>query len=84
MKVEFLEKTQEYLDNSAQVAAKAAGVAVDSAKAVKGAAVRTYDAAGSVVSLTGRQIRRKPVVSVLAAIGAGFLLGLLIGRKTKG
>jgi len=96
----------EFLGGTADVAAKAAGVAVDgamvakgavvdgakavkvaavsSAKAVKVAAVHSYDAAGSVVNLTGRQIRRKPVTAVLAAIGAGFLIGLLIGRKTKG
>jgi ElaB/YqjD/DUF883 family membrane-anchored ribosome-binding protein len=65
--------------------AKAVKVAaVSSAKAVKVAAVHTYGAAGSAVSATGRQIRRKPLVSVLVAIGAGFVFGLLIGRKTKG
>jgi len=85
----------EYLGSTAHVAAKAAGVAVegamvakgavvDGAKAVKVAAVQSYNAAGSAVSATGRQIRRKPVVSVLTAIGAGFVFGLLIGRKTKG
>jgi len=81
MKADILEKTADYLGGSAHVAA---GAAVDGAKAVKSAAVHSYNAAGSVVSLTGRQIRRKPVVAVLAAIGAGFVLGLLIGRKTKG
>lgn len=95
MKADILDKTQEYLGNSAHVAAKAGGVmadgakivggaAVDGAKAVKVAAVRSYDAAGVAVSATGRQIRRKPVVSALIAIGAGFVFGLLIGRKTKG
>ena len=95
MKADILERTQEYLGSSAHVAAKAGGVVVDGAKivggvaadgakVVKGAAVRSYDAAGVAVSATGRQIRRKPVISVLVAIGAGFVLGLLIGRKTKG
>lgn len=65
--------------------AKAVKVAaVGGAKAVQVAAVQSYNAAGTAVSATGRQIRRKPVTAVLAAIGAGFVLGLLIGRKTKG
>lgn len=95
MKAEILEKTSEYLGGTAQVAAKVGGVVVDGAmvakggvvdgaKAVKVAAVHTYNAAGTAVSATGRQIRRKPMVSVLVAIGAGFVFGLLIGRKTKG
>ncbi len=81
MKPAILEKTSEYFGESAHVAAKAASVVVDGAK---GAAVRGYEAAESAVSATGRQIRRKPVVAVLSAIGAGFVIGLLIGRKTKG
>jgi ElaB/YqjD/DUF883 family membrane-anchored ribosome-binding protein len=64
--------------------AKAVKVAaVSSAKAVKVAAVHGYGAAGTAVSATGRQIRRKPLTSALIAVGAGFVFGLLIGRKTK-
>ncbi|MGH9717643.1 MAG: hypothetical protein ACRD4R_13080 [Candidatus Acidiferrales bacterium] len=95
MKADIMEKTSEYLGSTAHVAAKAAGAVVDGAKvakgavvdgakAAKGAAVRSYDAAGTAVSVTGRQIRRKPVTAVLSAIGVGFVIGLLIGRKTKG
>jgi ElaB/YqjD/DUF883 family membrane-anchored ribosome-binding protein len=92
MKPAILEKTSEYLDESAQVAAKAASVFVDGAKAAfvdgakaaKGAAVRGYEAAEDAVTATGRQIRRKPLAAVLGAVGAGIVIGLLIGRKTKG
>jgi ElaB/YqjD/DUF883 family membrane-anchored ribosome-binding protein len=83
MKPAILEKTSEYLDESAQVAAKAAAVFVDGAKAAKGAAVRGYEVAGSAVTATGRQIRRKPLAAVLGAVGAGIVIGLFIGRKTK-
>ncbi|MDE3110080.1 MAG: hypothetical protein KGL02_09075, partial [Acidobacteriota bacterium] len=61
-----------------------ASAMAEGAKAVRTAAVRAYGAAGDVVTLTGRQIRRKPVVATLTAIGAGFLIGFLIGRKTRG
>lgn len=84
MKAAILDKTSEYLGESAHVAAKAGAVVVDGAKAVKSAAVRGYEVAGDAVSATGRQIRRKPVAAVLGAIAAGFVIGLLIGRKTKG
>lgn len=84
----LLDKTTDVLEDSADiakdVAKKTASVVVDGAKVVKGAAIRGYGAAGDVVSLTGRQIRRKPVTATLTAIGFGFLIGLLIGRKTKG
>lgn len=87
-KAAILDKTTDVLEDSADiardVAKKTASVVVDGAKVVRGAAVRSYEAAGDVVSLTGRQIRRKPVVATLSAIGAGFLIGFLIGRKAKG
>lgn len=87
MKTEILEKTSEYLGAPAHVASKAAtkaaSVVADGAKAAKDAAVRGYNAAETAVSVTGRQIRRKPVVAVLSAMGAGFVIGLVIGRTTK-
>jgi ElaB/YqjD/DUF883 family membrane-anchored ribosome-binding protein len=87
-KAAILDKTTDVLDDSAEiardVAKKTASVVVDGAKVVRTAAVRSYEAAGDVVSLTGRQIRRKPVVATLSAIGVGFLIGFLIGRKTSG
>jgi ElaB/YqjD/DUF883 family membrane-anchored ribosome-binding protein len=84
MKPAILEKTSEYLDESVHVATKAASAFVDGAKAAKGAAVRGYEAAEDAVTATGRQIRRKPLAAVLGAIGAGIVVGVLIGRKTKG
>ncbi|GEM_PF-5962965 len=87
-KAAILDKTTDVLDDSTDaamdVAKRAASMVVDGAKVVKGAAVRGYEAAGEVVTLTGRQIRRKPLAAVLGAIAAGFLIGFLIGRKTKG
>jgi ElaB/YqjD/DUF883 family membrane-anchored ribosome-binding protein len=83
----ILDKTTDVLEDSADiakdVAKKTASVVADGAKVVKIAAVRGYEAAGDVVSLTGRQIRRKPVVATLSAIGVGFLVGFLIGRKSR-
>lgn len=84
MKPAILEKTSEYLDESAQVAAKVGSAFVDGAKAARGAAVRGYEAAEDAVTATGRQIRRKPLAAVLGAVGAGLVIGVLIGRKTKG
>ena len=82
----ILDKTTDVLEDSAGIAKdvvkRTASVVADGAKAVKSAAVRSYDAAGDVVTLTSRQIRRKPVAAALGAIGAGFLIGFLIGRKT--
>jgi ElaB/YqjD/DUF883 family membrane-anchored ribosome-binding protein len=87
-KAAILDKTTDVLEDSADVAMdvakKTASIVVDGAKVVKGAAVRGYEAAGDVVTLTGRQIRRKPLAATLSAIAAGFLIGFLIGRKTKG
>jgi ElaB/YqjD/DUF883 family membrane-anchored ribosome-binding protein len=87
-KAAILDKTTDVFEDSADiakdVAKKTASVVADGAKVVKTAAVRSYEAAGDVVTLTGRQIRRKPVVAALTAIGAGFLIGFLIGRKTRG
>ena len=83
MKAAILETTTDMLEVSGDVAKKAASVAVDGAKVVRGAAVRSYEAAGDAVQFTGRQIRRKPLAATLSAIGAGFLFGFLIGRKTK-
>lgn len=84
MKAAILETTTDVLEGSADVAKKVASVAVDSAVVVKDAAIRSYEVAGDAVQFTGRQIRRKPLVATLSAIGAGFLFGFLIGRKTKG
>jgi ElaB/YqjD/DUF883 family membrane-anchored ribosome-binding protein len=83
MKPAILEKTSEYLGESAHVAAKAAAALADGAKAAKGAAVRGYEAAEDAVAATGRQIRRKPLAAVLSAVGAGIVIGLLIGRASK-
>ena len=86
-KAAILDKTTDVFEDSADiakgVAKKTASVVVDGAKVVKSAAVHSYEAAGDVVSFTGRQIRRKPVVATLSAIGAGFLIGFLIGHKRK-
>ncbi|MGH9687500.1 MAG: hypothetical protein ACRD5K_10450 [Candidatus Acidiferrales bacterium] len=84
MKPAILDRTSDVLEGSADVAKKAALVVADGAKVVKGAAVRSYEAAEDAVQFTGRQIRRKPLAATLSAIGAGFLIGFLIGRKTKG
>jgi ElaB/YqjD/DUF883 family membrane-anchored ribosome-binding protein len=83
MKSAILEKTTEYLGDSADAAKKAASVVIDATKVMRGAAVRGYDAAGDAVHATGRQIRRKPVAAVLGAVAAGFFVGLLIGRKRR-
>ncbi len=87
-KAAILDKTTDVFEDSADiakdVARKTASVVVDGAKVVKSAAVHSYGAASDAVSFTGRQIRRKPLAATLSAIGAGFLIGLLIGRKTKG
>ncbi|MDE3169864.1 MAG: hypothetical protein KGL75_06965 [Acidobacteriota bacterium] len=84
----MLDKTADVFGDSADiakdVAKTTASAMAEGAKAVRTAAVRAYGAAGDVVTLTGRQIRRKPVVATLTAIGAGFLIGFLIGRKTRG
>jgi ElaB/YqjD/DUF883 family membrane-anchored ribosome-binding protein len=82
MKAAILETTTDVLEGSADVAKKVASVAVDGAMVVKDAAVRGYDAASEAVQFTGRQIRRKPLAATLSAIGAGFLIGFLVGRKT--
>lgn len=87
-KAAILDKTTDVLEDSADiakdVAKKTASVMVDGAKAVRTAAVRSYETAGDVVTLTGRQIRRKPLAATLSAVGVGFLIGFLIGRKTRG
>ncbi len=81
MKTAILDRTTEYLGDSAEVAKKAGSAVIDGAK---GAAVRGYNAAEDAVSATTRQIRRKPLVAVLGAIGAGVVSGFLIGRKGRG
>lgn len=87
-KAAILDKAADVFEDSADVAKdvakKTASVVVDGAKVVKSTAVRGYEAAGDAVNFTGKQIRRKPVVAALSAIGAGFLIGFLIGRKTRG
>ena len=83
MRPAILEKTEEYLDESAHVAAKAASVIADGAKAAKDAAVRGYEAAEDAMTATERRIRRKPIAAVLSAVGAGIVIGLLIGHATK-
>lgn len=83
MKAAILETTTDVLEGSADVAKKVASVTVDSAMVVKDAAIRGYEAAGDAVKFTGKQIRRNPLAAALSAIGAGFLIGFLIGRKTK-
>lgn len=86
-KAAILDKTTDVFEDSADiakdVARKTASVVVDGAKVVRSAAVRGYETAGDVVTLTGRQIRRKPLAATLSAIGAGFLIGFLVGRKTS-
>lgn len=84
MKAAILDRTTDALEESADVAKKAALAVADGAKAVGDAAVRSYEAVEDAMQFTGRQIRRKPLVATLSAIGAGFLIGFLIGRKTKG
>ncbi len=85
-KTAILDRTTDVFEDSADVAKdvakKTASVVVDGAKAVKIAAVRSYGAADDAITFTGRQIRRKPVVAAVSAIGVGFLIGFLIGRKT--
>jgi ElaB/YqjD/DUF883 family membrane-anchored ribosome-binding protein len=87
-KAAILDRTTDVFEDSADVAKdvarKTASVVADGAMVVKDVAVRGYEAAGDVVSLTGRQIRRKPLAATLSAIGVGFLIGFLIGRKTRG
>lgn len=87
-KAAILDRTTDVLEDSADIAkdlcTKTASVVADGVKVVKGAAVRGYEATGDVVSLTGRQIRRKPLAAAFTAIGAGILIGFLIGRKTRG
>lgn len=88
VKAAILGRTTDAIEDSAGIAKDAAqrtaSVVADGAKVVRTAALRGYEAAGDVVTLTGRQIRRKPLVAVLGAIGAGLLIGFLIGRKTRG
>lgn len=87
MKAAILDRTADVFEDSADVAKdvakKTASAVADGAKVVKSAAVRGYETAEDVVTVTGRQIRRKPVVATLSAVGAGFLLGFLIGRKRR-
>lgn len=83
MKPAILEKTADVVHDSADVAKKAASVVAMGAKAVKGAAVQSYEAAEDAVTFTGRQIRRKPFAATLCAVGLGFAIGFFVGRSAR-
>lgn len=87
MKAAILEKATEYVTDSAERASRAAseiaGVVDDGMSAAKRAARRSRDVAEDFVDSTARQIRRKPVLAALAALGVGVTVGLLIGRGSR-
>jgi ElaB/YqjD/DUF883 family membrane-anchored ribosome-binding protein len=87
MKTAILEKASGYIEDSAERASRAAtavvGAVDDGMGAAKRVARQSRDAAADLLDDTTRQIRRKPLMAVVSAIGAGIVIGFLIGRNGR-
>jgi len=85
----ILEKTGDYIAESAGKAARAGSAAVgaveDGVEIARSVARQGRDAADGALKLATRQIERRPVETVLAtgalAFGVGVLVGLIIRRR---
>jgi len=85
----ILDKTGDYIAQSAGTAVRAGSAAIDAAEdgleMARSAARQGRDAAEDVLRGAARQIERRPVQTVLAtgalAFGVGVLVGLLIKRR---
>jgi len=85
----ILEKTGDYIAQSAGKAARAGSAAVDAVgdgvEMARSAARQGRDTAEDILNGAARQIERKPLQSVLAAgalaFGAGLVVGLFIKRR---
>jgi ElaB/YqjD/DUF883 family membrane-anchored ribosome-binding protein len=84
MKSAILEKTTEYIGDSAKMAARAASAVAegvdDGVGVAKRAVRRGRNAAEDIVGSTARQIRRNPLLATLTALTVGVGVGVLIGR----
>jgi ElaB/YqjD/DUF883 family membrane-anchored ribosome-binding protein len=87
MKTAILEKASGYIEDSAEKASRAAtavvGAVDDGMGAAKRVARQGREAAADLLDDTTRRIRRKPVMAVVSAIGAGIVIGFLIGRNGR-
>ena len=89
MRQNILERTGDYIAQSADQASRGTSAVVDAVgegiEMVKSAARQGRDAAEDIVNGAARGIRRRPVQTVVAAcavgLGAGVLIGWLIRRK---
>lgn len=87
MRQDILEKTGDYIAQSADKASRGAAAVVDAVESgmatAKSAARQGRQVAEDVVDGAARRIRRNPVQTVVAIGAVAFGAGLLIGRLLK-
>jgi len=89
MRTNVLEKTADYVGESAERMARAAGAVAVAVEDGVGLAKRTarhgYDTAGDILDGAARRIQRNPLKVTLAAcavaLGAGVVIGTLLKRR---